>query len=272
MTNAEIYVTNKGMGIMADLPREAKNPVKATRTTIRLLEALRDLEGAGVTELTDVLQYPKSSVHNYLSTLQEEGYVVKRGNEYHVGLRFLDLGSFARQQRRVYEIARPEVTKLAQETGELANLLVEEHGLGVYIYRESGQQAVKVDSYTGQRVHLHNTALGKAILAHTPHDRVDRILEKHGLPATTEHTITEKDELYRCLETVRDRGVAFDDEERLSGLRCVAAPILDKNDNVEGAISVAGPSSRFLDDRFEEDLPSLIRSAANVIELNVTYG
>ncbi|XVH33434.1 IclR family transcriptional regulator (plasmid) [Haloferacaceae archaeon DSL9] len=257
---------------MSELPKEAKYPVKATRVTIRLLETLRDLEGARVTELANELDYPKSSVHNYLSTLQEQGYVVKRGNEYHLGLQFLELGSFARHQRRIYEVARPEVTSLAQETGELANLLVEEHGQGVYIYRESGHKAVKVDSYTGQRVHLHNTALGKAILAHTPREYVDRIIGKHGLPKTTEKTVTDRDELYRNLDEIRERGIAFDDEERLNGLRCVAAPIRNKNDRVEGAISVAGPSSRFTDDRFEKEIPELVRNAVNIIELNITYG
>lgn len=113
---------------MADLPSKAKNPIKSTRVTIRLLELLRDLEGARLAKLSEELDYPKSSVHNYLNTLREEGYVVKHGEKYHVGLQFLELGSFARQRRQVYRIAKPEVKKLAQETGELANLLVEEHG------------------------------------------------------------------------------------------------------------------------------------------------
>lgn len=256
---------------MAELPKKAKNPIKATRVTVRLLETLRDFEGARVTELASELDYPKSSVHNYLSTLQEEGYVVKRDNEYHLGLRFLELGSFARHQRQIYEVARPEITDLAQKTGELANLLVEEQGRGVYIYRESGHQAVKVDSYTGQYVHLHNTALGKAILAYTPREYVDRIIDEHGLPMTTEKTITDRDELYRNLKEIREQGIAFDNEERLRGLRCVAAPILKKNDQVEGAISVAGPTSRFDDERFEEEMPELIQNTANIIELNITY-
>jgi len=248
------------------------NKVKSTQKTFRILEKLKELNGATVTELTNELDLPKSSVHNYLNTLKDAEYVVQDdGNKYHVGLRFLDLGSFARQRRQIYRVAKPEVTKLADETGELANLLVEEHGRGVYLYRKTGEKAVKVDSYTGQRVFLHNTALGKAILANLPRDRVGMILDRHGLPATTDNTITDRGTLFEELETIQQEGIAFDNEERLRGLRCVAVPIVTKNDRVEGAISIAGPSSRITGERFTEKLPELIRNAVNVVELNTTY-
>ena len=249
---------------------EAKHPVKAARTTLRVVEALEDLGGAGVTEVAERVDLPKSSVHNYLSTLREEGYVVKDGSEYRVGLRFLGLGASARLRHPVYEIAKSEVAKLARQTGELANLAVEENGQAVYIYRETGEQAVKVDAHTGHRIPLHNTALGKAILAHLPRSRVETILDHHGMPRTTPNTITDRGDLFEELESIRDRGVAFDREERLQGLRCVAAPILNA-DRLEGAISVAGPISRLKGERFREELPEQVLDAANVVELNVTY-
>lgn len=256
---------------MAGTGRRAKNPVKTTQTTLRVVEALKQLDGAGVTELADHLDLPKSSVHNYLSTLEQEEYVTKDGNTYRVGLRFLDLGSYARHTMPVYEVAKPEVRTLAEETGELANLLVEDHGRGVYIHREAGADAVRVDCYTGVRVYLHSTAMGKAILAHLPESRVHEILDRHGLPEKTEQTITERDALFDELSRIRERGVAFDREERLSGLRCVAVPILSNSSRVEGALSVSGPTSRMQGERFESELPERLRSAANVIELNITY-
>ncbi|WP_425433234.1 IclR family transcriptional regulator [Haloarcula nitratireducens] len=168
-------------------------------------------------------------------------------------------------------MAREEVTELAEETGELANLLVEQHGKGVYFHCAHGVDAVKTDSYIGQRVYLHNTGLGNAILAHLPRERIEEILDRHGMPATTENTITDLEELFSHLERVREEGVAFDDEARVKGLRCVAVPIVNNNDTVEGAIGVSGPTSRFQDERFREELPAKLKSVANVIELNTTY-
>ena len=247
------------------------NTVGATETTLRILETLKGLDGAGVTELSSQLEIPKSTVHSHLSTLRQNEYVVKDGDEYRVGLQFLEFGEYIRTRMRIYEVARPEVEHLAEQTGELGNLLVEEYGEGVYLCRAQGKQAVQLDTYAGMRVNLHCTALGKAIIAYFPEERIDEIVARHGLPAHTRTTITDPDELKRELAEVRDRGYAIDNGERLIGLRCIAAPITDQESRALGAISVSGPTSRMKGERFEREIPELLQSAANVIELNMTY-
>lgn len=251
--------------------QQSSNAVKTAQTTFAILEELKQRHEATVTELTDAFDLSKSSIHNYLSTLEQDGYVVKEDKTYRIGLRLLDLGGQARHRERIYDIAKDEVTALAEETGELANLLVEQHGRGIYLHRAHGADAVKTDSYIGQRVYLHNTALGNAILAHLPSDRVNEIIDQHGMPETTENTITDRDDLFARLERIREEDAAFDDEARVKGLRCVAVPIVNNNDTVEGAISVSGPTSRFQGQRYREDLPATLKSVANVIELNITY-
>jgi IclR family acetate operon transcriptional repressor len=253
------------------MAKEAKYAVKSVETVFKILDALKQLNGAGISELATHLDLPKSTVHNYLSTLVQEEYVVKNGSSYHIGIRFLEYGAYARVQIDIYDIATPEVDELAASTGELANLMIEEHGRGSYLHRARGENAVQVEAHVGTRVPLHGTALGKAIMAHLPSERVDEIIEQHGLTATTPNTITNRETLDDELAQIREEGVAFDDEERLTGLRCVAAPILSTNDRVLGAISVAGPSNRIRDDRFTEELPKQVLETVNVIELNVTY-
>ena len=252
--------------------KSARNPVSSVERTFEVIDALRELEGAGVTELADRLDIPKSTAHTYLSTLEQEEYVVREGDEYHVGVRFLEVGGFARRRTGLYSVAKPEVDRLAEETENFANLMVEEHGWGIYIHRsEKGGLTTGVDSYVGTRVHLHSTGLGKAILAHLPEQRLDEIVDRHGLRRETPNTITSRDALDRELETIRERGYAFDREEYLAGLRCVAAPILDENEEVLGAISVSGPTNRFKGEYLERTLPDEVLEVANLIELNVTY-
>ncbi|RBI60341.1 IclR family transcriptional regulator [halophilic archaeon] len=250
---------------------QANSPVKATQITLRIVETLQRLDGAGVTAIAQELDISKSSAHDYLSTLRESGYVVKQDSEYSVGLRFLDLGAHARQKRKIYSEAKNEVDELADETGEFANLMVEEHGLGIYLHRGVGERAVNVDVHVGRQVHLHNTALGKALLAHMSEERVAEIIDEHGLPSTTDQTITDRDHLREELDEITNQGVAFDDEERLSGLRCVAVPILDQDDCAVGAISISGPTSRMTETRYQEELPARLQQSANVIELNVNF-
>lgn len=249
----------------------AGNTIGALGTSLEVLEALKERGGAGVTELSNELDLPKSTVYSHLRTLHEHGYAVKQDDRYCLSLRFLDLGEHTRDRMRIYEVARPEVDALAEETGELANLLVEEHGQGVYLYRAKGAQAVSLDTHAGMRVGLHCTSLGKAILAFLPEERVDAIVNRWGLPALTAETVSTREELDEKLARIRECGYAQDNGERLSGLRCVAAPITDSDGVAIGAISVAGPTSRMKGERFESELPERVMSAANVTELNLTY-
>lgn len=249
----------------------AKNPVKAAQNTVRIVEALVELDGAGVTEVAREVGLNKSSVHNYLSTLEEAEYVRREGTEYHAGLRFFEVGGYVRNTHQIYKHGQLEARKLARETGERANLLVEEHGRGIYLCKENGDQAVPVDAYVGSRVHLHCTGLGKAMLAYMPEERVHDILDRHGLPRMTSNTIVDRDELFEHLHEIRERGVAFDREERLNGFQCVAAPILHSDDTVRGAISVSGPKSRLCGDKIESEFAEQVTSAANIIELSISY-
>lgn len=253
------------------MAKEAKNAVKSIETAFDVLDALVELDGAGSTELARHFGMPKSTVHNYLSTLLQEELVVKDGSTYRVGIRFLEYGAYARQRLNIFEIANPEVDKLARSTGELANLMIEEHGRGSYLHRARGDDAVMVEAHVGTRVPLHSTGLGKAILAHLPEERVEEIVDEHGLKQFTPNTITDRERLFEELREIHDSGLAFDEEERLRGLRCVAAPILSNNGRVLGAVSVSGPTNRVRGDYLEDELARRLKETVNVIELNVTY-
>lgn len=245
-------------------------PVKSTRVSIAVVEALQRLDGAGVSEVSKYLETPKSTVHDHLRTLEQLELVVNEDGVYKTGTRFLEFGGYARQQMKVFEVAKPEVKKLAQQTGEHSNLMVEEHGRGIFLYKAEGTDAVQLDTYSGYRVHLQTTALGKTILAHMPEERATTILEHHGCPKVTGRTITDIDELWEEFETIREQGYARDVEERVRGMHCVAAPIL-RNDEVLGAVSVSGPKSRMQGKRFEEEIPRQVLRTANVIEVNMAY-
>ncbi|WP_324760674.1 IclR family transcriptional regulator [Haloarcula sp. GH36] len=246
-------------------------PVNAVETTLRIAEALQEHECVGVTKLADEIDLPQSTVFNHLKTLEQNEYVVNEGGSYRLGCRFLKLGAKARSYHDVHEVARPKINRLAKDTGEISALLVEEHGLGVFLHRAEGEQAVHIDSYISQRISLHGAALGKAILASLPRERAVDIVERRGLPALTENTITDRDELFDELDRVAERGIAFDDQERLNGLRSVATPITDGDGTILGAVSIAGPTNRIQNDRFRETFPSKLSDIKNVIELDLAY-
>lgn len=253
------------------MARDTRDRVKAVEHTIELLEALRTLEGAGITELAGEVELSKSSVHSHLATLRENGLIVKEGGTYSLGLKSLDLGGYVRDNHVLFDLSQSVVDGLARETGELAVLTVEEMGRSVYLYESRGTRAVSLDAHLGSRLPCHCTAAGKAIMAQLSRERVDEIVDVHGLPAFTEQTITDREVLYDELERIRGEGVSIDDEERMAGIVGIAAAITNETTGtVIGALGLTGPTNRLTDDRVGE-VADLVQQNARVIEIDATY-
>lgn len=254
------------------MPRTTpKNTINAVRTTFDILHALRRLGGAGVTEVAKETGFTKGTVHNHLSTLVYDGYVVKDANDrYQIGLRFMDLAHHARERIAVYDLVCEEVDSLAERSGEMALFTVEEHGKGICIYRKLGPDSIQTYLHVGHRNELHHTAVGKAILAALPDERVAEILAASGLPERTENTVTDPDTLSAELETVRERGIAYNRGETIAGLAGVGASIIGPDGTVVGAISIIGPTSRLEDEHGFDEAAALVRKSKNIVEINAT--
>jgi len=97
-----------------------------------------------------------------------------------------------------------------------------------------------------------------------PRREIEQTLQNTGLPEFTPKTITSPDTLFADLEKARDRGWSFDDEERHSGMRCVAAPVFNSYGEAIAGISVSGPTVRFPDDAVAEIGPKVRRAAAKI--------
>lgn len=254
------------------MPRtEDGSGVKAVETTLSIVDLLHDRERASLEELADALDVGTSTVHRHLVTLRERGYVVAEGGRYRLGTRFLTHGGRLRTQLPSHGFVERKVRELSEETGERAQFMVEEGGERVYVFIQSGRNGVRADAEIGKRGPLHASAAGKAILAHLPEERADRILSERLGRALTENTITDRDRIESELETVRERGYAVNDEESTAGLRAVGVPVRYDDGRPLGAMSVSGPTHRLDGDRLHEELPELLRGTAAEIELEVEH-
>lgn len=246
-------------------------PVKSLETSFEIIEEVVARNGAGISELADAVDRPKSTVYDHVLTLHELTYLVQIGGEYHLSSGFLRLGDVNRQKMPVYQAATDELERLAAETGEYASLAIEEHGKAILIATEKGEEAIPVQIYNGIVMHMHTAAPGKAILPFVGAERISEIVEQHGLIQRTKNTITTCEELAEELEWVRDHRYALDDEERLTGMRSVAAPIIDRNDQVRGSLAIYGPTNGITDELFYEKYPELLQRSSNVVEVLMNY-
>ncbi|WP_339105870.1 IclR family transcriptional regulator [Haloterrigena salinisoli] len=253
---------------MAKEPRK----IKAIEVGCEILAELQEREGARVNELAEALDRSEPTVHTYLNTLKERGYVEKDGYVYKIGLKFLPIGEYARNREELYLAGRDEVDSLADTSGEYVHLITERRGRQIKLYEDYGDVAVATKHHTRQREfrqYLHRSAAGKAILAEFPAAKVDQIIDEHGLEGATENTITDRETLLNELDSVREQGYATNDQELTMGLRSVAASIIGPDNHVRGAISISAPLERCKEETFHETYPEMIRKSSNVIQINI---
>lgn len=223
-------------------------PVKTTKTSLAVVRAVRESNGATLSALADRLGLAKSTVLNHVTTLCEEGFLVREGDTYHVGLAFMGFGEHARTREKRYAVARRLVYELAERTAHEADFIVEENGWAYSLEYAIGESTATPQDgspfHAGNRFPLHACASGKAMLGAMSDDRVDAVLDGRELTAETERTITDREGLDRELARIRKRGYAVNDEELIPGYRSVGVAVPTDDGGVFGAFSVGGPAYR----------------------------
>lgn len=245
--------------------------MEATRKSLEVLEYLHENGPSTLSEITRGLGNAKSTVFRHLKTLERAGYVAEGEDGYRIGLIYLDYGIQARRRQPLYREAKAKVDALAEQVGEKVWCAVEENGYAVYAYFGCGDELYESFTRSGIRGHLHAFSAGKCLLACMPTERIERIVRRRGLPAYTEHTITDEDALFEELERVEERGYAFHREEAVEGSNAVAVPIQSERGAPLGAISISGPVHRLDGEYFEEELPYLLLGIKHEVEMGLRF-
>jgi DNA-binding IclR family transcriptional regulator len=234
---------------------------------LRILEVLAGDTGSGLTltELARVLGMHRSTLFRFLATLRARGYVDRdpATDRYRLGAQALVLASAYLSRLDVRRVARPVLEALCDRTQELVHLTMLDQGDVITIDRIEGKQPVSLQTELGARRPAYCTASGKAILAYLPVEEVARILAR-GMPRHTLRTITTPEHLHEHLAEIRRCGYAVDDEERIEGVRCAAAPVFDFDGRIVGALSVAAPALRTPIDRLTRLGEEATSAAADV--------
>ncbi|MFC4405948.1 IclR family transcriptional regulator [Haloarchaeobius iranensis] len=254
-------------------PDSVNRPVKTTEYSIRILEALKSNPGQSLADLTEEFDIARSTIHRHLLTLEANDLIVRdEDGTFSLGLRLLDFGRRAREYVEFYDVARQQVDRLAEMTGEKVWLIAKEGDHSVHLYKAHGDNPLETSAQVGQRRNLHQLAAGKSILAFLPDDELDAILERRELEERTDSTITSEAVLREELADIRDRGYAFNIGESVTGLNAVGAPIRDEDGYPVGAISISGPAHRVKDSLLNEELPDKLLAALDEIHISLRYG
>jgi DNA-binding IclR family transcriptional regulator len=220
----------------------------------------------GVSEIARQAHLAKSTAFRLLASLEQQGYIERRADRYCLGKRLFELGNQVSwcRPRSLRETALPYMCDLFSTIRKTIHLAVLVDGDVLYVEKLQGHDQVRAPTRVGGKVSASTTALGKAILAFSAPAVVEDALKKSP-SLRTPHTILLPSLLLEELETVRREGVAYDREEVMIGLTCVAAPIMSLGEPV-GALSVSGNTEKF----DPTSVAQRVRATANTIGSQLT--
>ena len=242
--------------------RASTGGVQSVMRVFGLLEILAEEQGGlMISELADQSGLPVPTAHRLLRTMINLGYARQLlSRRYALGPRLIKLGDGARGQ--LGESAQPVLNMLAQRLGETANLAVLDRDAAVYIAQSPSPHAMRMFTEVGRRVDLHDTGVGKAILASLSDAAIESIVGRTGMATPTPYSHAALDALLADLGAIRERGYSVDDQEQELGVRCYA--VLVRNAPVPMAVSVSGPVIR-IDTDFGIRAVQLLNVAAEEI-------
>ncbi len=239
---------------------------------ISILDSLASTADTGIslTELSALIDMPKSSTHRYLATLQELGLAVRKGNDrFYLGTKVIELAGSYLVKSDLRNESQDVLNELAEKTGETIHLAVPSGAEVVYIAKVESKHALVMSSHIGARIPMYCSALGKAILAFNGEEYLNTILT-HPMTQRTPNTITTVEALKIELNLTQRRGYAIDNEENEVGISCVGAPIFDYNATPIAAISISVPDQRINQESYEI-LGPLVMEAAHMVSRRKGY-
>lgn len=242
--------------------------VRSVEKAFAVLEAFRNGERfLGLREIVEATGLDKSSVQRFTRTLRSIGYLEQDPNTYRYALskRVLDLSFAYLSSNALIDHAAPILINLRRTTAERVDMTLLDGDSLVFVYRLQSKRESFPAALVGRRVPLFCTAGGRAVLAGLPDAEARTIVERSERIAKTPKTLIRTADIMEQVKKARERGYALQAEEwRLSEM-VLAAALVDRDNRPIGAIHVAGLTSEWTAEAFEERMGSLVAAAAQDI-------
>ncbi len=244
-------------------------PPQGAQAALRALKLLKlfsmEQPELSLAQLSSMAGLNKTTTHRLLRALQSEALIDRNGatSTYRLGAGLMALGVQALASSDLRRRVRPLLKSLAQETGETATLEVPIENCMLILDEVAGSHLIAATGHVGTRWPLHGTSTGKAYLAFAE-DTVERLVDP--LKPVTPKTITSVEEFNRQLADVRKRGYALAADELEVGYSAVAVVVRGVLGDVQGCISLGGPTHRMTTSRCAE-LGTRLTNAVSRLQL-----
>ena len=155
------------------------NSVKSVAKAFLLMEELDKWGEMSIGDLSERLRMDKATVHRLINTIKDAGYINQNpdNKKYSNSLKLLAMGNRAIEKTGVRHVARPFMEELSESTGETINLGMRVGNKIIYVDKIESSSTIKVGLGIGVSVPSYCSGLGKAILAFTPADELEELLD-----------------------------------------------------------------------------------------------
>jgi IclR family KDG regulon transcriptional repressor len=228
--------------------------------SLQILDLLsKNPQGLSLLEMSNMIGFPKSSIHHILSTFLPYEYVSQdpETKKYSLGFKFLSIAKVILDHLDVRKIAYNHLRELQEKCQEAVHLAILRNGKVIYIDKIDKQGGLSLATYIGFRTDPHAAAGGKVLLSELSRKEIMDIYGEKPLKTYGKNTITTLPQLFNELERIKKQGYAIDDEEYYEGIRCVAAPIR-AGWKIIAAVSITGSIFTMSMDRIRNDLKTMV--------------
>jgi DNA-binding IclR family transcriptional regulator len=222
---------------MDAVPRRAGGHRSVLGRAAVVIDAFDDARALSLDDLTARTGLPRSTVYRLAEQLRDVGWIERVSAGYRIGLRLFEVGGLAADAARLRAQAGTWLFQAQQQCAQTVHLGILDGDEVVYIDKV-GPARSEVPTRVGGRLPAHRTAIGRALLSAQSEAAWKRILADTAAIPTRPGAPS----LKSILETARRTGIATDFGDSISGLSCVAAPIISSS-GVVGAVSITGPGT-----------------------------
>ena len=219
--------------------------VRSVRKAIEVILAVAQSGGpVTLTEVAAKTGIPVATTSRLLATLTQSSLLRREGKGYSLGIRAFEIGKKAEEGLDLIGVSKPHLRRLADRTGENANLAVLDGTDVVYLACEECSRMMRAFTVQGARVSAHATGVGKVLLSGLTDATIAKLYTGAPFVKFTSRTVGSLERLLSEVGQVREQGYAVDEGEREDDVLCFAAPVRDYSGRVIAAVSVSGPATR----------------------------
>lgn len=275
MTEPQLPATDDGDDPPDNASAPRKDPywVDALAQGLSVLEAF-DCEQPSLTltELAQRLGWSRSKPYRFVHTLEKLGFLEREevGRRYRLTAHAMKLGFAYLNRLPLVELAQPIMNRLRTEVGASVHMAILDRDELVYVAQARIPLPTSIDIHVGSRMPPHSSSIGRILLAYKPRADIARILDGAPIPALTEKSTVDPAAFRALLDTARERGYVYNDEEFHRGVRSIAAPVLNAQGEVVAGLNATSMIYTFTDEVVAGTvIPAVVRAAR---ELSLALG